>query len=133
MAGISRALRQDILDHLLKTTAWVQPTNLYVALYTAAPSATGGGTEVSEASYARILHNTWNAATAAEPSIATNNGIVTFDEALTDWGTIVAAAIFDALTVGTFIAYGTFTGKPISTGDVARFKDTDLSMQLNET
>ena len=133
MSGISRALRQDALDHLLKTAAWTQPTNIYVALYTVAPSATGGGTEESEASYNRILHNTWNAASAAEPSVATNNGVITFDEALTDWGTIVAVGLFDAITAGNFLGYDDFTGKAVGIGDVARFQDTELSVRLNET
>lgn len=133
MSGISRALRQNVLDHLLKTLPWTQPTNIYVALYTVAPTAIGGGTEVTGGSYARVLHNTWNAATAAEPSSATNNGAITFPEATADWGTIVAASLFDAVTGGNFLGYTTFAGKEILSGDVARFPDGNLNVTLDET
>lgn len=133
MSGLSRATRQDVLDHLLGTATWTSPTNIYVALYTVAPTATGGGTEVSGGGYARVLHNSWNAATAAEPSVATNNGIITYAEATADWGTIVAVGLFDAITGGNFLGYDDFTGKLIETGDTARYQDGELSITLNET
>lgn len=133
MSGISRALRQDVLDHLLKTASWTQPAAIYVALYTVAPTAVGGGTEVTGGSYARKAHASWNAATAADPSVATNNGVITFDEATADWGTVVAAALHSAITGGDFLAYDDFTGIAVNDGDQARFADTVLQMQLNET
>ena len=46
MAGFSRYLQRELLDHVLKTGAYVQPTNVYVALFTAGPTecvGTGGG------------------------------------------------------------------------------------------
>jgi hypothetical protein len=133
MSGISRALRQDVLDHLLMTAAWSQPIAIYVALFTVSPTATGGGTEVTGGSYARVSHALWNAATAAEPSVATNNGVITFPEATVAWGTVVAVGLYDAVTAGNFLGYDDFTGKVIDSGDVARFQDTELSVTLNET
>ena len=136
-SGMGRTIRQAVLDHLLKTgVGWTAPADIYVALFTVAPTATGGGTEVATAGgtlYARVKHNTWHAATAAEPSIATNDGDIDFPEAGGVWGAIVAWAIFDsALPGGNFLAYGACS-KTIGTGDTARFKDTELQIKLNES
>ncbi len=46
----------ELLDHLFRARAYTAPTVLAVALYTAAPGETGGGTEVSGGSYARVDH-----------------------------------------------------------------------------
>ena len=131
-SGLRRVIRQAVLDHLLKTAGWTAPTHIYVGLFTVAPTQTAGGTEVSEASYARVLHDTWNAATAAEPAVATNDGDIEFAQALTDWGSIVAFGLFDDITGGNLLAYGACT-KTIATGDTARFLDTALEVKLNYT
>ena len=47
MAGFSDYLEDKVLDHGFGGTAYTAPTTLYVALYTVAPTDTGGGTEVS--------------------------------------------------------------------------------------
>ncbi len=114
-----------MLDTLLATGA-------YVALFTVAPTATGGGTECSGGSYARKQHLLWNAATAAEPSVVTNNGQILFVTATGDWGAVVAFALFSAVSGGTMLAYGTCS-KTISSGDTASFADTVLAVTLNET
>ena len=53
MAGFSDYLEDKVLNHVFGGTAYTAPSTLYVGLYTAAPSDTGGGTEVSGGSYAR--------------------------------------------------------------------------------
>ena len=53
MAGFSDFLETKVLDHVFGGTAYTAPTTLYVALYTAAPTDSGGGTEVSGGAYAR--------------------------------------------------------------------------------
>ena len=47
MSGFSDYLEDKVLDHVFGGNAYTAPTTLYVALYTVAPSDTGGGTEVS--------------------------------------------------------------------------------------
>jgi hypothetical protein len=131
-SGLSRAVRQALLDHFFSTSPYTAPTDIWVGLFTVTPTATGGGTEVAEASYNRIKHDAWNAASAAEPSVATNDGEILFDEALTSWGAIVAFGLFDAKTSGNFLGYGTCS-KTIGLGDIARFADTALQVKLNES
>jgi len=40
-------LEGKVLDHLLGRTTYTAPATVYVALYTSAPTDSGGGTEVS--------------------------------------------------------------------------------------
>ena len=51
--SLSNTFETTTLKWLLTTDAVTRPTAWYVALYTAAPSDTGGGTEVSGGSYVR--------------------------------------------------------------------------------
>ncbi|MFX9081351.1 hypothetical protein ABTN40_19960, partial [Acinetobacter baumannii] len=53
MAGKSTYLANKVLDHLLGGTTYTPPWALYLALFTAAPTDEGGGTEVSGGDYAR--------------------------------------------------------------------------------
>ena len=46
MAGFSDYLEDKVLDHVFGGVAYTQPTK-HVALYTVAPTDTGGGTEVT--------------------------------------------------------------------------------------
>ena len=53
MSGFSDYLEDKVLEHVFGGNAFTAPSTLYVALYTVAPSDTGGGTEVSGGAYAR--------------------------------------------------------------------------------
>ena len=53
MAGFSDYLEDKVLDHVFGGTAYTAPSTLYVALYTVAPTDTGGGTEVLGRGYSR--------------------------------------------------------------------------------
>ena len=134
-SGISRATRQSVLNHMLKTSTWTAPTHVYVGLYTVAPTAAGGGTELSSSGgtlYARVIHDVWNTATGAEPSVSSNNGVIDFAQAGTSWGALVAFGLFDSLTGGVLLAYGSIT-KTIALGDIARFLSGELSVAIDET
>ena len=47
MAGFSDYLEDKVLEHVFGGNAYTAPGTHYVALYTVAPTDTGGGTEVS--------------------------------------------------------------------------------------
>lgn len=97
----------------------------YVALFTAAPGETGGGTEVTGGAYAR------QSVTFGAPSTGTmsNSADVTFPTATANWGTVTHFAIFDASTSGNMIYYGTLTtSRTISTNDVAKFTASSLTI-----
>ncbi len=53
-AALSDYLENKVIDDFLRATAYSPPATVYVALLTAAPNDTGGGTEVSGGNYARV-------------------------------------------------------------------------------
>ena len=133
MAGsLSNALENKLLDHVLKTTPFSVPTNIYVALSTADPLDDGSGiAEPVGASYARVVMNSW----AAAASRATENtNQITFAQAEQDFGTITHWAIFDAITGGNFLAHGDFASSktcPVGTNLYVAAGDIDPTFSAN--
>lgn len=94
----------------------------YIGLFTATPNLTGGGTEVTGGSYARLAFDSddyWDAAVNSETDSDTQVAFVT---PTASWGTIVAIGLFDAITSGNLLAYYTLpTPIPVSSGDNIAF------------
>ena len=129
MAGFSDYLEDKVLEHVFGGNAYSAPSTLYVALYTSAPSDTGGGTEVSGGGYVRKT-STFNVS-GTNPTTASNAGAVEYPTATANYGTVVAVGIFDALSSGNLLAYANLTtSKVVSTGDVFRFNTGDLDVTL---
>lgn len=121
MAGSFSDYTEDkVLDHILKVSSFVVPANVYCALYTVAPSDSGGGTEVSGGSYARKLTNgLW---VISSGGVTSNNAKITFVTATAAWGTVVAFALFDAITVGNMLLWADLTeNKIVGDGDTIEF------------
>ena len=126
MAGFSDFLETKVLQHVFGGTSYTAPGTLYVALYTAAPSDSGGGTEVSGGAYARQT-----AAFTVSGNTASNSANVEYATATANYGTVVAMGIFDAASSGNLLAYGTLTtSKSVSTGDVFRFNASAIDITL---
>jgi hypothetical protein len=122
----SNYLRSAIINHVLRNTALTSPVTVYVALFTVAPTAAGGGTEVptGASAYTRMAV-TFEAGVTA--GVGQNDGAVTFPVAGTSWGTIVAMAIFDAATAGNMLYFGNLTAsKTVGSGDQVSFADNAL-------
>jgi len=129
MAGFSDYLEDKVLDHVFGGNAYTAPSTLYVALYTVAPTDTGGGTEVSGGAYARQTGTFTVSGT--NPTTASNSAAIEYPTATADYGTVVAVGIFDALSSGNLLAYANLTtSKVVSTGDVFRFNTGDLDVTL---
>lgn len=128
--SFSDYLENKLLDHAFKGSAFTQPANIHVGLFTSAPSDSGGGTEVSGNGYARQVHNTWGAAGGGSK---TNSGDVFFNVATGGgWGTVTHFAIFDAATSGNMLAWGALTvPKAINDGDQARFVSGAVTISLD--
>ena len=112
---------EDKVNELLVgKTAFTLPT-AYVALYTAAPSDSGGGTEVSGGSYARKSTAGADWAASSGGSISNANAI-TFVTASGSWGTVTHFGVFDASTSGNLLFWAALTtSKTIGSGDTASF------------
>lgn len=125
MAAKKETLSNLLLDAVLRNVAYVSAATVYTGLYTVAPTATTAGTEAVGASYARQA-STFSAAAAGATS---NSGAVTFPVATESWGTIVAAAISDALAAGNQLYYGALgTPKLVGIGDQLNFAIAALSV-----
>lgn len=129
MAGFSDYLEDKVLEHVFGGNAYTAPSTLYVALYTSAPSDTGGGTEVSGGGYVRKTA-TFNVS-GTNPTTASNAGAIEYPTATANYGTVTSVGIFDALSGGNLLAYANLTAsKVVSTGDVFRFNAGDLDVTL---
>jgi hypothetical protein len=128
MAEFSDYLENKILDHVLKNVSYTSPTTVYVGLYTAAPTDTTSGTEVSGGSYARQSLSV----TTASAGITTSSADVTFPQATANWGTVSHIAILDALTSGNLLMYTPLTtSKTIETGDILKVSSGNLTVTLD--
>jgi hypothetical protein len=125
-------LENEIMDHILGDLTFSAANSLWIALYTAVPTDTRGGTEVGAGDYDRIEHTnsatTWQAASAG----ATQNIVeLTFAQATSAWGTIVGFAILDnsVKNSGNLYYWGSLTtAKAVNSGDTAKFATGDLDV-----
>jgi hypothetical protein len=119
------------LTYLFNTGSVTRPTAWFVGLFTAAPSDTGGGTEVSGSGYARVSAGTISGSGTA--TTFTNAAAIEFGAATGgNWGTIGWAAIFDASTGGNMLAWAPLTtAKAINDGDIFRIPASSLSITLS--
>lgn len=123
-------LEDKVLEHVFGGNAYTAPSTLYIGLFTAAPSDTGGGTEVSGGSYAR--KSAAFTVSGTNPTQASNSADVDFPTATADWGTVTHIGVYDALTGGNLLAYASATtSKAITTGDVLRISTGDLDIELD--
>ena len=119
-----------VLDWLLTNAAATRPTAWYIGLFTAAPSDTGGGTEVSGSGYARQAVTFTVSGTS--PTQAANNAVIDYPTATGSWGTISHAAVFDAVSAGNMLWWGALTsGVAISTNDIFRWASGAFVLTLD--
>lgn len=133
MSAMSDYLENKLVDHIFRAQSFSAPATLYVALFTSAPSDSGGGTEVSGGNYARAsvtssLAN-WAGTQSAGSTTASsgtggqtsNNGAITFNAPSgANWGTVTHFGIFDAASSGNLLFHGALTApKTINDGDAA--------------
>ena len=130
MSSFSDYTENLVLNYLLTANSVTRPTAWYVGLFTAAPSDTGGGTEVSGSGYARKVTGTMSVAGTA--TTATNAAAIEFSPASGgNWGTLTHAAVFDALTGGNMLAWAPLTtSRTINDGDVFRIPASSLTVTL---
>jgi len=131
MSAASDYLEDAVLDHVLGNTAYTQPTNIYLALFTAdtglesnSPSA-----EISTSStgYGRQTVSFG----AASSGSASTDATVTFSAATANWGTITHVAVMDASTSGNVLFYGAVTtSKTIESGDTFQVSSGNLTVSL---
>lgn len=121
-SGVGQASMAKVIDHLNGKTTFTLPAANAMALATAAPTSTTTGVTITEAAYTgytrvTLTQATWsNAATAATPSVATNNGAITFPACTASTSTLLGFMITDSATLGAGanLWYGTLASVVIS-------------------
>jgi len=129
MAALSDHAEALLLDWLMTNGSAIRPTAWYVALYTAAPSDSGGGTEVSGNGYAR---EAVTFAAATSPGGTTSNtGAVTFTASGGNWGSITHIGIHDAVSGGNLLWHGAMTAsKTVNDGDTLEFSIGNIDLTI---
>ena len=125
--SFSDYLETEVLEFAFTSSGATRPTAWYLALFTAAPSDSGGGTEVSGGGYARQ-----SVTFTVSGDTASNSGAIEFPTATGNYGTVSHVGVFDALSSGNLLAWAALTSsKTIETGDVFRVPSGDLDITLN--
>jgi hypothetical protein len=130
-AQASDYLENALIDHLFRTRTFAKPAALWMALFTAAPSDAGGGTEVAGGAYARVnlppLDTNWTATqggtsgnSSGTAGATGNNAIIAFATPTAAWGGITHFGIFDAATAGNLLIWDALlTPRTVNLGDPA--------------
>jgi hypothetical protein len=138
---MSDYLENKLVDQLFRGQTAPTTTTLYVGLLTAAPSDSGGGTEVSGGSYARVAVTSslanWagtqtagsTAASSGSGGQTSNNVAITFPTPAATWGTVTHFGIYDATSGGNLMFWGALTiAKTINQADTVTFPAASLSV-----
>jgi hypothetical protein len=142
MAAMSNYLENKLVDHIFRTTPFTAPGTLYIALYTSAPSDTGGGTEVTIGAnnYVRAAvvssvsawANTQALGTGVSSGtlgVTSNVNVITFQTPSSSWGTVTHFGILDAATAGNLLFQGALTvSQTVNTGNVVSFAQGALQI-----
>ncbi len=155
MAALTDFLENKLIDWLFRAQALgvtgasagagSGPATLYVGLFTANPTDSAAGTEVSGGSYARVAVTSslanWAGTQAAGSTTASsgtggttsNNNAITFPAPTANWGTVTGVGIFDSPSGGNLLVHSAFTtNKTVNNGDAApSFAAGALTLQID--
>ncbi len=143
MSDATDFFENKLVDNFFRTSTYTRPAVLGVALFTAAPGETGGGTEVTGGSYARVdhppLNTNWNATQGGTSGDSTGTGgltdnalDITFPAPTANWGIVSHMAIFDATSAGNMLIFGDIIpDKTVNNSDPApKFTAGDLDITI---
>ena len=136
--AISTYLAGKLLDLMFRNVAYSKPAT-YIALTTATIADTDTGSTITEPSgnaYARKQVNINGGASPAwglaSGGSATNGNAIDFTAASGSWGTIVAAAVVDALTTGNLLFYdNAVTDQAVDTNDTVSFNASAFTVSMS--
>lgn len=148
MTALTNTLENKLVDFLFRgQSLGLTLTTLYVGLFTAAPSDTGGGTEVSTSGtgYGRVAVTSslanWSGTQSAGSTVASsgtggtisNNNAITFGTPTASWGTVTHFGLFDASTGGNLLVWSNLAfSQSVDTSNTApTFAAGALSFQID--
>lgn len=112
-----------LLDAVLGDTPYNAPNTLYLALFTAAPTPSTSGTEVTGGSYGRVtITNDVANFPVASNKTKSNAIALSFAAATASWGTVAAVALMDAATAGNILIFASLaTPRLVNINDIPSF------------
>jgi len=129
MPAATTTLASSLLNQVLRAAPYTPPGNVYLALFTVAPTASGGGTEVVGGSYARapLTFNTSTDGTTSNANLVQITGMPAV--------TVVGLGVMSATTgtvASTMLFYGTLlTPKTTNSGDTFTCQVSSLNIALS--
>lgn len=112
MSALSNVHASTLLNTSLRSGTY------YLALFLTDPTASGTGTEVSGGGYARKIINFSAPSLVSGKEQVSSSAPVDFGTLTADLGTVAYWGIYDALTAGNLLWYGSFTrSKNVLNGD----------------
>lgn len=125
MAGsLTNYSRNKLIDHILGTTSYTSPTDVYLGIFTVSPSNNSSGTEV--VGYTRPIVTF----TASSTGSASNDVDITITNMPTC--TVTAVGIFDAQTSGNLLAWAVLSpSQSFNATDSLFIPIGDLDLNLN--
>ncbi|AEG94424.1 phage tail fiber protein [Ramlibacter tataouinensis] len=132
MSSFSDHTEAAVLSHLFGSTTFTKPAR-FLALFSAAPSDAGGGTELSATGgYARLALPAMTVS-GTNPTLATNGGAIEWPAATANWSAPVThVAVFDAPSGGNLLAWAPLAAsRTVNTGDVFRVPAGDLDITVD--
>lgn len=133
MSQASDYLENKLADHITGKTSYTKPTNVFIALCTAAVADNDTGTTITEAAYGAYARQStagadWNAASGGTSD---NANAITFPEATSGSETETDVAACDALTAGNLLWFDVLTTSvAVTTGVTPKFNAGDLSVTV---
>lgn len=99
MGSASNSLETTLLKTVLTANTYTGPSNVYVSLYSVAPTESTSGTEITGNGYSRQIGTF-----SVSNNIASTTANVTFSATGNSW-TVVAMGLMDASTAGNLLFY----------------------------
>jgi hypothetical protein len=126
-AIMSNYLSNNLANATLRNTSYSSPANVYVALYSTAPTASTSGTELTGNSYSRQTV-TFNAPSAGS---ASSNVAVSFGPATgNNWPTVKGMAIVDASSSGNILYFQTTTNQNVLIDKTLTYGSGNITITL---
>lgn len=120
-------LEDALLNATLAATTYTSPANVYVALYSTAPTESTSGTELSGNGYARQ-----EATFSVTSGVASSTADVTFTATGGNWSTAVAWGIVNASSAGNILYYNTLVpSQTVLDGDDLIISSGNITITMN--
>lgn len=124
---ISNDLANKLANATVRNVSYTSPASVYVALYSAAPTASTSGTELSGSGYTREVV-TFSAPSAG---VVASNVAVSFGAATADWLPAVAMATVDASTGGNIMWFKSIATQLVKNGDTLDLDSGEITITIS--